>query len=207
MKVLILNGSPNVSGTTASALQIVENVLNNNGIETETMQIGSKRISGCISCRKCAKTSRCVFDDEVNTALDKMKDCDGLLVGSPVYYASPNGTLIAFLDRMFFAGDKRLFAHKVGAAVAAARRAGSVAAIDVLNKYFTIVNMPVASSQYWNMVFGMNAKEAEQDLEGRQDMCVLGENMSWLLKCIEAGKRQGLTPPDAPERVRTNFIR
>ena len=205
MKVLLINGSPNREGCTFTALSEAAAQLNKNGIETEFLQIGTGAVRGCIGCGKCSQTQRCVFDDQVNEALDKMEKADGLIVGSPVYYASANGSVISFLDRMFYAGN--CFAFKPAAAVASARRAGTTATLDELNKYFTIAQMPVVSSQYWNMVHGMSPEDVKQDLEGLQTMRALADNMAWLLKSIEAGKKAGIRPPQPEPRAYTNFIR
>lgn len=206
MKVLLINGSSHKEGCTNRALTEVSGALGGEGIETEMIQIGNKAIHGCIACGKCAETGRCVFhDDPVNEILDKMEQADGLIVGSPVYYASANGSLFALLDRLFYAG--RDFAYKPGAAIASARRAGTTATLDALNKYFTIAQMPVVSSSYWNMVHGRDAADVEQDLEGLQTMRVLGKNMAWLLKCLEAGKTAGISLPAQEEKTWTNFVR
>lgn len=204
MKVILLNGSPHKEGCTDTALREVEGSLIENGIETERIWIGGSAW-GCTACGACKKTGRCVVDDAVNEVLEKMETADGLVVGSPVYYASPNGSLVSFLDRLFYAGS--CFAYKPAAAVASARRAGTTATIDMLNKYFTISNMMVVSSQYWNMVHGNSPKEVKQDLEGLQTMRTLGANMAWLLQCIEAGKAAGVALPKPEEKIKTNFIR
>ncbi len=207
MKVLLINGSPNKNGSTYTALAEIEKELNKENIETEIVHVGNKTIRGCIACRRC-ENNRCVFDDDItNRVLEKCEDIDGLIVGSPVYYSSPNGTLLAMLDRLFYAGSA-ILQYKPAAAIVSARRAGTTASFDVINKYFTISNMPVVSSQYWNMVHGHNAEDAKQDLEGMQVMRVLGKNMAWLLKCIEAGKEKGINIPQRGEdRAVTNFIR
>ena len=207
MKVLLLNGSPNKEGCTHRALREVEGRLRENGIETELFHIGKEPVRGCTACNACARMGgRCVFsDDIVNSFLEKMEAADGLVIGSPVYYASANGALIAFLDRAFYAGS--CFAYKPAAAVASARRAGTTATVDELNKYFMISNMPVVSSQYWNMVHGMTPDEVEQDLEGLQIMRTLGNNMAWMLKSIEAGRAAGIGIPQKEAVARTNFIR
>lgn len=205
MKVLMINGSPRVNGNTSIALKEMEKVFEENGVEVVTMQIGNKAIRGCIACNSCGKNGRCVFDDEVNLAAKEFADADGMVIASPVYYASANGTLVSFLDRLFYSApvDKRM---KVGASVAVARRGGLSATFDELNKYFTINNMPVASSQYWNSVHGREKGEAEQDGEGLQTMRVLARNMTFLMKSIALGKEQfGL--PEQEERVYTHFIR
>lgn len=205
MKVLMINGSPHAKGNTYIALQEMEKIFAEEGIETEILHIGNKDIRGCIACRKCAETGKCVFDDMVNEAASKFETCDGLVVGSPVYYASANATLVAFLTRLFFSThfDKTM---KVGAAVVAARRGGLSATFDELNKYFTISGMPVASGQYWNSIHGREIGEAAQDEEGLQSMRTLAHNMSFLMKSIALGKEQYGIPEKEPFH-RTNFIR
>ncbi len=207
MKVLMINGSPHLKGSTFCALRDVGERLEAAGIETELMQIGSMDIRGCIACMKCAETGYCIFkDDPVNEGIDKLRAADGLVVGSPVYYAGPNAPVCAFLDRGFFLKSAP-YAFKPAASVVSCRRGGASASFDRLNKYFTIARMPIVSSQYWNSVHGNNAEENRQDLEGAQTMRTLGDNMAWLLKCIEAGKQAGINPP-APEKwIATNFIR
>ena len=205
MNVLLINGSPRTSGNTAVALREMEKVFAQEGVATETMQIGGEAIRGCIACGACAKNGRCVFDDAVNLAAPKFEAADGLVVASPVYYASPNGTVESFLDRLFQVSrfDKTM---KVGASVAVARRGGCSATFDALNKYFTISGMPLASSQYWNSVHGLTPGEAEQDAEGLQTMRTLARNMTFLMKSIALGKeRYGL--PEKEPRVATHFIR
>lgn len=205
MKVLVINGSTHRKGCTYTALSEVMKVLNAEGIGTEVIQLGVEPIRGCIACGQCKVNHRCVFNDLVNEALIKMEQCDGLVVGSPVYYASSNGALTAFLDRLFYAGS--CFAYKPAAAIVSARRAGTTASLDQLNKYFMISNMPVVSSFYWNMVHGNHPEEVLQDKEGMQIMRTLGKNMAWMLKLIEAGKNQGINIPVSEKRERTNFIR
>lgn len=205
MKVLLINGSPHKNGCTYTALSEAAASLNENGIETEIFWIGNKAIHGCIACGGCKDTGRCVFDDGVNDVSDKMAECDGLIVGTPVYYASPNGSLYSLLDRLF--GICPSLAHKPAAAVASARRGGTTAAIDGINKYFTIRQMPVVSSTYWNNVHGNTPEEVKQDKEGLQTMRNLGKNMAWLIKCIEAGKKAGIDIPVAESSEKTNFIR
>ncbi len=205
MKVLLINGSPHEKGTTKRALTEVATALNENGVETEIITVGNLAISGCTACGGCAKTSRCVKNDIANVIIEKIENADGLIIGSPVYYASINGTLKSLLDRIFYA--RKSFAGKPAAAVAVARRAGTTATLDIINKYFMISKMPVVSSQYWNMVHGSNGSQAEEDLEGMQTMRVLGENMAWLIKCIKAGEKAGVYLPEAKPAVRTNFIR
>lgn len=205
MKVLMINGSPRPNGNTSLALREMETIFKAEGIETEIVQVGNKAIRGCIACGKCAEKGRCVFDDAVNEVAPKFEACDGLVVGSPVYYASANATLVAFLTRLFFSTpfDKTM---KVGAAVAAARRGGLSATFDELNKFFTISGMPVASSQYWNSVHGREPGQAAQDVEGLQTMRTLARNMTFLVRSIQLGKEKyGLPEREAPQR--TNFIR
>ena len=205
MKVLILNGSPRVGGNTTLAVDTLAKTLEAEGIETETVRIGHQDIRGCIACGSCAKTGKCVFDDAVNEIAPKFEAADGLVVASPVYYASANATLAACLDRLFFSTqfDKTM---KVGASIVVARRGGCSAAFDELNKYFTICGMPVASSQYWNSVHGREKGEAAQDLEGLQTVRVLARNMAFLIKSIALGK-ETFGMPQTEEHVWTHFIR
>ena len=205
MKVLMINGSPRLGGNTSLALREMETVFTAEGIETEIVQVGNKAIRGCIACGKCAEKGKCVFDDAVNEIAPKFEACDGLVVGSPVYFASANATLMAFLTRLFYSTpfDKTM---KVGAAVAVARRGGLSATFDELNKFFTISGMPVASSQYWNSVHSLGAGEASQDAEGLQTMRTLARNMTFLMRSIELGREKyGLPEREAAQR--TNFIR
>jgi multimeric flavodoxin WrbA len=207
MKVLLLNGSPRTNGCTYTALYEVAKTLKECGVDAEIMNIGTRAVHGCTGCGKCAETHRCVFDDDcVNQVIDALDGCDGFIVGSPVYYASPNGAVLAVLDRVFYAGGRYL-AYKPGASVCSARRAGTTATLDALNKYFTINNMPLVSSQYWNMVHGQSPADVAQDLEGLQVMRNLARNMAWLLKSIDAGKAAGIEMPKSEPRARTNFIR
>lgn len=204
MKVLIINGSPRTGGNTSIAVREMEKTFLEEGLEVETLQIGNEDIRGCIACNQCAETGKCVFDDIVNTVAEKFEKADGLVVASPVYYASANATLIALLDRLFYSShfDKTM---KVGASVVCARRGGCSATFDELNKYFTIANMPIASSQYWNSIHGRDKGEAEMDAEGKQTMRVLARNMSFLIKSIALGKEKyGL--PKTEEQVWTHFI-
>ncbi|MCR5000779.1 MAG: flavodoxin family protein [Lachnospiraceae bacterium] len=204
MKVLVLNGSPRMGGNTSIAVEEFVNTLEHEGVEAEVVQIGNMDIRGCIACNSCGNTGKCVFDDIVNELAGKFEEADGLVVASPVYYASANATLIACLDRLFYSTgfDKTM---KVGAGIVVARRGGCSATFDELNKYFTISGMPVASSQYWNSVHGRDKGEAEKDLEGLRTVRVLARNMAFLLKSIELGKREyGL--PEEEERVWTHFI-
>ena len=205
MKVLMINGSPHAKGNTYIALHEMEEIFAQEGIETEMLHVGNKDIRGCISCNSCFSKGKCVFDDLVNEAAPKFEECDGLVVGSPVYYASANATLIAFLDRLFYSTsfDKSM---KVGASVVAARRGGLSATFDELNKYFTICGMPVASSQYWNSIHGREPGEAARDPEGLQTMRTLAQNMAFLMKSIALGREKyGL--PEKEEPCFTNFVR
>lgn len=209
MKVLLLNGSTRAGGNTAAALKEAALQLEKEGIETETVQIGGEPIRDCIGCGACAKSGRgcCVFgDDIVNELIEKAKNCDGFIFGTPVYYAHPSGRILSVLDRAFYAGGAA-FNKKPGAAVAVARRGGTTASFDVLNKYFTIAEMPVVSSTYWNNVHGAAPGDAAQDAEGLQTMRNLARNMAWLLRCIEAGKANGIEPPKSERTSRTNFVR
>jgi multimeric flavodoxin WrbA len=208
MKVLLINGSPNVHGCTYTALGEVAKELENANIKTEIFHVGNKPIRGCMACGGCSKddSCKCAFDDDaVNVALEKAKEADGFIFGSPVHYAGASGQITSFLDRFFYAGNG--FQYKPGAAIVSCRRGGSTAAFEQLNKYFTISSMPVVSSQYWNMVHGTTPEEVKQDLEGMQTMRTLGKNMAWLLKSIQAGKEAGVMLPDKEPRVGTNFIR
>lgn len=207
MKVLFVNGSAHTKGCTYTALAEVASVLEDTGIETEILQIGGKVKRGCAGCGGCRNgAGRCVIEDCVNEAIEKAALADGFVFGSPVHYAAASGDLTAFLDRCFYAGGK-YFAYKPGAVLVSCRRGGATAAFDQLNKYFTINNMPIVPSQYWNMVHGNTPEEVKQDLEGLQGMRTLGRNMAWLLKCLEAGQEKGIGIPVAEQRVRTNFIR
>ena len=205
MKVLLINGSPHAQGSTYTALHEMEKIFAENDIETELIQVGNRDIRGCVACGACAKTGKCAFDDLVNETAKTFGECDGLVVGSPVYYASANATLIAFLDRLFYSThfDKSM---KVGAAVAAARRGGLTATYDELNKFFAISGMPIASGQYWNGIHGTMPGEAEQDIEGLQMMRTLARNMAFLMKSIALGKETYQIPEREPF-TRTNFIR
>ena len=204
-KVLILNGSPRVNGNTSIAIRDIENVFRYSGVEVTTIQIGNKDIRGCIACNQCSKIGKCVFDDIVNELAPLFEAADGLVIASPVYYASANATLIACLDRLFYSTsfDKSM---KVGASVVCARRGGCSATFDELNKFFTISNMPIASSRYWNSIHGRTPGEAEQDGEGLQTMRTLARNMTFLMRSIALGKEQfGL--PEKEDRIATHFIR
>lgn len=205
MKVLMINGSPHAKGNTSIALEEMEKVFRENGIETESIPVGNKDIRGCIGCRRCAETGRCVFDDIVNETAAKFEACDGMVVGAPVYFGSANSTIVGFLTRLFYSThfDKTM---KVGAAVCAARRGGLSAAFDELNKFFVISGMPVASGQYWNGIHGQMTGEAVQDAEGLQQMRTLARNMSFLMKAIADGKKKYGLPEKEPFAP-TNFVR
>lgn len=205
MKVLLVNGSSRQNGCTNAALCEVERALQEEGIETEMFFIGNEALPDCIACRKCKETGRCVFNDVVNDFVEKARSADGFVFGSPVYFAHPSGRLLTFMDRAFYSGGSA-FAYKPAAAVLSARRAGTTASFDVINKYFTICSMPVVSSTYWNHVYGAQPEEVQQDKEGLMTMYNIGKNMAWLLKCIELGKEHSLAHPDNP-KVLTNFIR
>lgn len=205
MKVLLVNGSSRKKGCTNEALQEVARALNEEGIETELIFIGNQALPDCIACRKCREIGKCVFDDIVNEFVEKAKTADGFVFGSPVYYAHPSGRLLTFMDRAFYSGGAA-FAYKPAAAVLSARRAGTTASFDVINKYFTINSMPVVSSTYWNHVYGAQPEEVAQDKEGLMTMYNIGKNMAWLLKCIDLGKEQDLKHPEN-EKVLTNFTR
>lgn len=206
MKVLLLNGSPHKEGCTYTALKEVADTLKGHNIETEWMYLGVKPVAGCIACGNCRKTGKCFVDDQVNALIQRLPEIDGIVIGSPVYYACASGQLTAFLDRLFFAGSGK-FEGKLGAAVVSCRRGGASATFDQLNKYFTINSMPVVSSQYWNQVHGSTPEEVRKDLEGLQTMRTLANNMAWLLKCIELGKQHGIDMPVGEKKVFTNFIR
>ena len=205
MKVLLLNGSPRQNGCTQRALKEVEIQLNAQGIDTEYIQVGDKAIRGCMACGVCKKTGKCVIDDAVNDFVEKAEHCDGFVFGSPVYYASASGALVSFMDRVFYSGGKKL-SYKPAAAVVSCRRAGASTTFDVINKYFTINNMLVVGSNYWNEVHGNKAEEVLQDEEGLQTMRILGNNMAWTLKCIALGKEAGIEPV-RERKIMTNFIR
>jgi multimeric flavodoxin WrbA len=208
MKVLLINGSPKAKGCTYTALCEVAKELEKENIEAEIFHVGNQPIRGCMACGGCSRdnSGKCVFnDDTVNIALEKAKEADGFIFGSPVHYAGPSGMITSFLDRFFYAGN--CFQYKPGAAIVSCRRGGATATFEQLNKYFTISNMPIVSSQYWNMVHGNTPEEVIQDLEGMQTMRLLGNNMAWLLKSIQAGKDAGISLPEREPRARTNFIR
>lgn len=208
MKVLLINGSPHPKGCTYTALRSVADGLEARGAETEILYLGAEAVRDCAACGACKKKpGHCIFgDDIVNILIDKAREADGFVFGSPVYFAHPSGQILSVLDRAFYAG-RDAFAHKPAAAVAVARRAGTTASLDVLQKYFTISQMPVVASTYWNMAYGAVANEVPQDTEGIQTMTNLAANMVWLLRCIDAGRAVGIQPPQAELGARTNFIR
>ena len=208
MKVLLINGSSRKEGCTFTALTEVAKSLEMNGIDTEIIHLGADAIRDCVGCGACkGNDNGCIFkDDIVNEIIEKAKTADGFIFGSPVYYAHPSGRILSLMDRLFYAGARH-FAFKPAAAIVSARRAGTTASIDAITKHFTINQMPVVSSNYWNMVHGNSPDDVKQDLEGLQIMRVLGENMAWLLKCIETGKNTGINPPQTENKIWTNFIR
>ncbi len=206
MKVLLINGSPNREGCTYTALTHVAAAIESQGVETEIVWLGNKPLQDCIACASCRKTGKCVFEDGINEIVEKAKTADGFIFGTPVYYAHPSGRVLSALDRMFFSGSRH-FRGKPGAAICSARRGGTTASLDAINKHFTINEMPVVSSSYWNMVHGGQPSDVLQDAEGLQTMANLGRNMAWLLKCIEAGKAAGIERPQNEYSAWTCFIR
>ncbi|PKL67146.1 MAG: flavodoxin family protein [Methanobacteriales archaeon HGW-Methanobacteriales-1] len=210
MKVLLVNGSPHKKGCTFTALTEVAETLNKEDIGTEIFWVGTKPLVGCTACMKCAGIGKCAFDDRVNEFLDIAPDADGFIFGSPVHYAAASGAITSFMDRVFYSdmmGGKQSFYLKPGAAVVSARRAGTTATFDQINKYFTISQMPIIASRYWNMVHGAQPEDVKKDLEGLQTMRILARNMAWLLKCKEAGEKAGIPFPTKEEAIFTNFIR
>lgn len=211
MKVLLVNGSPHKSGCTNRALEEVAATLQKEGIETEMFWIGNKPIGGCIACKRCVQTGKCVFDDVVNACREKAYEADGFVFGTPVHYGAASGNMTAFMDRLFYSelggNQNKAFYLKPAAAVISARRAGTTATFDQMNKYFTIQEMPIVSSRYWNMVHGAVPEQVEEDLEGLYTMQVLGRNMAYLLKCQEAAKKAGVALPEREPAIFTNFVR
>ncbi len=205
MKVLLVNGSSRKNGCTQTALNEAAKALKEEGVETEFFFIGNEALPDCIACRKCRETGRCIFNDIVNAFVEKAKSADGFIFGSPVYYAHPSGRLLTFMDRAFYSGGAA-FCFKPAAAVLSARRAGTTASMDVINKYFTISSMPIISSTYWNQVYGAQPEQISADKERLMTMYNIGKNMAWVLKCLELGKEHGLTHPEN-EKVLTNFIK
>lgn len=207
MKVLLINGSPKDAGCTYTALNEVASALQNEGIDTEIISVGKAPIQGCIGCGGCAKAGKCVFNnDMVNTVIAKAAEADGFIVGTPVHYAAASGAITSLMDRVCYAGGKHL-AFKPAAAIASCRRGGASAAFDQLNKYFTILNMPIVSSNYWNQVHGNTPDEVAQDAEGMQTMRQLGRNMAWILKSLDAAKKAGIPMPACEAKIKTNYIR
>ena len=204
MKVLLLNGSSHRNGCTFTALDEVARALKNEHIDTEIFQLGNPELRDCCGCKACGQIGKCVYNDAVNEFVEKAKLADGFIFGTPVYYAHPSGRILSFLDRAFYSGSSA-FAYKPAAAVVSARRSGTTASFDVLNKYFTICNMPVVTSQYWNNIHGNVMEEARQDEEGLQTMRTLGRNMAWMLKCIDSGRKMGIKSPQPEEKIKTNF--
>lgn len=211
MKVLLVNGSPHKEGCTYTALSEAAKILNEEGIDTEIFWIGNKPIGGCIACKACVKTGKCAFDDVVNQCREKAYESDGFLFGTPVHYGAASGNMTAFMDRLFYSelggNDNKAFYLKPAAAVISARRAGTTATFDQMNKYFTIQEMPIVSSRYWNMVHGASAEQVQEDAEGLCTMRVLARNMAYMLRCQEAGKKAGVLLPKQEQKVFTNFIR
>lgn len=209
MKILLINGSPHKDGCTKTALKIAAEEIEKNGVETEIFDIGTDPIRGCIGCGTCAKQNlgRCVFDDDcVNRCLEIAKDCDGFIVGTPVHYAAAGGAITSFMDRLCYSGGATL-SYKPASSVVSCRRGGASAAFDQLNKYFSILNMPIVSSNYWNMVHGSCADDVLKDEEGVQTMRILGRNMAWLVKAIECAKENGVPLPEKEAKIKTNYIR
>lgn len=210
MKVLLVNGSPHEKGCTYTALTEVSKTLNKEGIETEIFWVGVKPISGCIACKKCIEIGKCVFEDTVNEFVEKAKSADGFIFGTPVHYAAASGAITSFMDRAFYSvscsKQAEIFRYKPASTVISARRAGTTATYDQINKYFGITEMPIISSRYWNMVHGAKPEDVLKDEEGMQAMRILGRNMAYYLKCIEAGKKAGIKLPEREETIFTNFI-
>lgn len=206
MKVLLLNGSPHMKGCTYTALMEIARTLEKHDIQWELVQVGSQTVPGCLGCGKCKGGAPCIIEDGVNALAARLEEFDGMIVGSPIYYAGPSGQCTAFLDRLFYSASGKL-KGKPGAAIVSCRRGGASAGFDRLNKYFSICSMPIVTSQYWNQVHGNTPEEVRKDEEGMQTMRTLGENMAWLLKCIAAGRAAGVPEPGEEPKLRTNFIR
>ena len=210
MKVLLINGSPNAKGCTYTALNEIADTLHIEGIETEIYNIGTEPIAPCKSCRACSQLKKCITDDKVNELLERIAEFDGFVIGSPVHYASASGSIVPFLDRLFYAearSGKNSFRHKPATAIVSARRAGTTATLDQLNKYFLINQMPIISGRYWNMVHGSTPEDVKKDLEGLQNMRVVARNLAWFLKCKEAAIKSGIDYPIQEDVIHTNFIR
>ena len=206
MKVILVNGSPHEKGCTYTALTEIQKTLEKNKIETETFWVGNKPISGCLGCGNCIKTGKCFMEDKVNEFLEKVPEADGFVFGTPVHFASGSGMITSFMDRAFY-GRRELFKNKLASAVVSCRRGGATSTFDQINKYFAMNNMPIVTSQYWNMVHGSKPEDVLKDEEGLQTMRTLANNMSWLLKCIETGKKSGIKEPENEKIISTNFIR
>ena len=206
MKVILVNGSPHKQGCTYTALTEIKKTLEKNGIETEEFWLGNKPTAGCIGCGNCLETGKCFMDDKVNEFLEKVPEADGFIFGTPVHFASGSGMITSFMDRVFY-GRRNLFKNKLAACVVSCRRGGATSTFDQINKYFAMNNMPIVTSQYWNMVHGSKPEDVLKDEEGLQTMRTLANNMSWLLKCIEAGKNAGIKEPENEKIIQTNFIR
>ena len=209
LKVLLFNGSPNKEGCTYTALKEIADTLKTEGIESQIYHVGQEPIASCRACGACMKLGKCVINDKVNEFVALAEEFDGFIIGSPVHYASSSGATVAFLDRAFYSASrsgKKIFPHKPAAAIASARRAGTTATLDQLNKYFTINQMILVSGRYWNMVHGRTPDDVRKDLEGLQNMRFLARNFAWTLKCLEAGKNAGILPPEQEEVIHTNFI-
>ena len=206
MKVILVNGSPHKQGCTYTALTEIKKTLEKDGIETEEFWLGNKPIAGCIGCGSCLETGKCFVDDKVNEFLEKVPSTDGFFFGTPVHFASGSGMITSFMDRVFY-GRRNLFKNKLAACVVSCRRGGATSTFDQINKYFAMNNMPIVTSQYWNMVHGSKPEDVLKDEEGLQTMRTLGNNMAWLLKCIEAGKNAGVKEPENEKIIQTNFIR
>ena len=206
MKATLINGSPHEKGCTYTTLTEIQKTLEKNQIETEIFWIGNKPISGCLGCGNCIKTGKCFMDDKVNEFLEKVPQTDGFVFGTPVHFASGSGMITSFMDRIFY-GRRELFKNKLATAVVSCRRGGATSTFDQINKYFAMNNMPIVTSQYWNMVHGSKPEDVLKDEEGMQTMRTLANNMSWLLKCIEAGKKSGIKEPENEKIIQTNFIR
>ena len=206
MKVILVNGSPHKQGCTYTALTEIKKTLEKTGIETEEFWLGNKPIAGCIGCGSCLETGKCFVDDKVNEFLEKVPSADGFVFGTPVHFASGSGMITSFMDRVFY-GRRNLFKNKLAACVVSCRRGGATSTFDQINKYFAMNNMPIVTSQYWNMVHGSKPEDVLKDEEGMQTMRTLANNMAWLLKCIEAGKNVGLKEPENEKIIQTNFIR
>lgn len=206
MKVILVNGSPHKQGCTYTALKEIKKTLEKNGIETEEFWLGNKPTAGCIGCGSCIETGKCFVDDKVNEFLEKVPSADGFVFGTPVHFASGSGVITSFMDRVFY-GRRNLFKNKLAACIVSCRRGGATSTFDQINKYFAMNNMPIVTSQYWNMVHGSKPEDVLKDEEGMQTMRTLANNMAWLLKCIEAGKNSGIKEPENEKIIQTNFIR